>query len=247
MLRLKEVGLTKIYTGVESGCLSQLKRYNRSYTLEDMDHVINLLLDQLEIEIDIGFIMFDPYLTLAEMQQNLDYFSEKGLLEGNQWPFRPLAINDGAPLLSEMKSHPAKSKLLGKRNIDLMSYGYSFIEPNVQRIFTEIDQLSEQTREIFYALKQISKLHFAPWKQDEETRIAFELVKENGAIYLQLMKDLVRFYQDKNTDNCELFIIKAKKKIDELVLLCKKHIADRNIKTDAEDLTFKINHYLGEF
>ncbi|MCP4214424.1 MAG: B12-binding domain-containing radical SAM protein, partial [bacterium] len=80
LLRLKEVGLSKVYFGVEAGCPSQLKRYNRSYNLHELDAVIHLFREQLEMEIDVGFIMFDPHLTLKEMKQNIEYFIDKKLI-----------------------------------------------------------------------------------------------------------------------------------------------------------------------
>lgn len=218
--RLNEVGLVKIYFGAESGCSSQLQRYRRGYTLEELEATIRILRDELKIEIDIGFVMFDPNLSLQEMISNIRFFRKWNLITGNQWPFRPLIINTGSYIYENLKG----SNFLADLDINYMSYGYKFIDKNVQEIFTLIDSSNISSKTIFYALKVISKRQFSWDKKDNETILAQKYIETSGEIYLDAMEKLAEYFQGVSSNTIEGILSVAQQKINNLVMKIQQDI-----------------------
>jgi len=69
---LRRAGLQKVFLGVESGIERALETFHKRVTLEDSRRALKILEDQ-EIEVTVGFIMFDPYLTLEELTENVEF------------------------------------------------------------------------------------------------------------------------------------------------------------------------------
>lgn len=184
--RLKEVGLVKVFIGIETGSASQLRRYGRQgKKIDEVLEAITILRD-LEIGVDTGFIMFDPELTIPEMLENVRFFRDNDLMLYNQWPFRSMAVNQGARTVEMMR----KKGLLGKPDVNSMSYGLRFKDKEVEAVKNLLDDINMKTMSLFYALKMKSKKYFDPLKQDEGTMRAQEYVEANGYIYLDLMEKL---------------------------------------------------------
>ena len=184
-MRLKKVGLVRVYLGFESGNAAQLKRYCRGMTLNEMEQSARVISD-LGIDLDVGFIMFDPEMNIAEMKKNISFFRDNGLIRYNQWPFRPMVPNIGARCIVDL----SRKRLLISRNDTFMSYDAVYVDPQVEQIARVVDQVSSDTRSLFYALKMLSKKYFDPNKKDPESLLAQSLVEQNGLIYLDFMEQL---------------------------------------------------------
>jgi anaerobic magnesium-protoporphyrin IX monomethyl ester cyclase len=70
LLVLKEAGLSMVYLGLDSGSPLALERYRKDLIPEENLDAVKLLLD-LGIGVDFGFIMFDPWMSLADVRWNL--------------------------------------------------------------------------------------------------------------------------------------------------------------------------------
>ena len=69
---LTDLGLTRCFVGVESGVESQLSRFNKGVTVEQ--NTIGLrILSLCEIPVHLGFITFDPLMTLDELVAAYEY------------------------------------------------------------------------------------------------------------------------------------------------------------------------------
>ncbi|XCN74150.1 MAG: radical SAM protein [Candidatus Electrothrix aestuarii] len=75
--KLVSAGFNDIFVGIESGSPSQLNRYGKKSTIEINIESINIL-KNLNVNIDVGFIFFDPLVTIKELKENL-YFIKKHL------------------------------------------------------------------------------------------------------------------------------------------------------------------------
>jgi anaerobic magnesium-protoporphyrin IX monomethyl ester cyclase len=74
---LGKSGLISALIGVESANPHGLRVYNKRSTPEDNRKVIELF-RSWGINVDIGFIMFNPYATFAGMRQDVDFLEEYG-------------------------------------------------------------------------------------------------------------------------------------------------------------------------
>ncbi|MBU4318266.1 MAG: B12-binding domain-containing radical SAM protein [Proteobacteria bacterium] len=73
---LKSAGLRKVEIGIESMAPSQLRRYGKIANTEDNRRALSLL-EELGIAAEIFMVPFDPGVTRAEMEKNLDFYGER--------------------------------------------------------------------------------------------------------------------------------------------------------------------------
>ncbi|OFX84164.1 MAG: hypothetical protein A2W99_00100 [Bacteroidetes bacterium GWF2_33_16] len=235
---LKAAGMSKVYLGVESGCQSQINRYKKGSKLSAHSHVINMLRKEIGCEIDFGFLLFDPNLTLKEMSSDIKFFKDQDLLRGNQWPFRPIRVVHDTPLHKTL----LEAGQLGEFDENLLNYSYSFSDKKVQIIADIVDNLSAETREIFYAVKTISKLQISPGKQTKAAICALDIVKENALIYLDLMEALEKQIKKKIPD-IEPYKQLARKHIDNLIKKTKHEVEKGLLIEHADFLLQRIKEY----
>jgi len=80
LLRLLKIsGLRSLFVGFESGCDRALKTFNKKITVAQNRKAVDLI-KKVGIKCFPGFIMFDPYTTLEEIKQNIEFvdYVEKG-------------------------------------------------------------------------------------------------------------------------------------------------------------------------
>ena len=148
---LKEAGLTEVFIGVESGVQSQLDRYNKHVTVEQNKRAIEIARAS-GVKVRCGFIMFDPYTTVAEVQENMRFIREMGLDSDAKADFFPLltklAVFRGTPLEKRLRD----DGLLIERGLDI---DYKVKDPQlrmmmrVSRVSGLISGLVKRARRLF--------------------------------------------------------------------------------------------------
>jgi len=76
---LAKSGARSIFLGIESGCDAVLKRIGKRITRQQVVQAVRTVQDS-GIQLSIGFIMFEPDTTLAELAENYTLLDELGLL-----------------------------------------------------------------------------------------------------------------------------------------------------------------------
>jgi len=159
--------------------------------------------------------MFDKDVKPGEIAESIEFYKELELIESNQWVWRPMVINIGS-LLGE--------QMLNKHtDIDTnsMSIPYSIEDKIVEYMQKIVDFKSAETRDLFYALKVISKEDYNYSDPNSYNTVAHQLVKENGLIYVELLEKLVNLVQEVDD------------KVDYLVEKCIKNCTD-NVFSDKD-------------
>jgi len=239
LLRLKRAGLAKAYLGIESGCQSQVRRYRKGSQVTDHTRVIKMLRDDIDIELDFGFLLFDPDLTIEEMGEDIRFFRENDLLGGNQWPFRPVRVVVGTPLCDALQA----SGRLGELDENLLTYAFRFSDERVQRIADAVDKLSGETREIFSAIKVISRLQISHGRRTATAIRATQLVEENALIYLDLLDALILSAQQ-NITKMESLLQHARRRINELVEQATLDVESGSLQAHATYLMPLLQEYM---
>lgn len=114
---LRDVGLTQVFLGVESGSCTQLKRFGKRATVTESVRAIVKLID-LDIQVVMGFITIDHLMNFVELQENIDFLQKVGAFDPLRKVFvsdplvtlRPLAGSTYVKMLSKKKSHPGRRR-----------------------------------------------------------------------------------------------------------------------------------------
>lgn len=93
---LKKAGLVGVAIGVESDVERMLETYRKKTSKEINRQAINIL-RELKIDPLISFMMFDPYSTLDELKENLDFFRDINYVKYFHYT-RPLTLLAGYDL-----------------------------------------------------------------------------------------------------------------------------------------------------
>ncbi|MDD2582152.1 MAG: radical SAM protein [Desulfuromonadaceae bacterium] len=80
---LAGLGATSVFLGIESGCDSVLQRIGKRISTGQIRRAVRAVRDS-GIELHLGFIMFEPDSTLAELEENYNFLEEMGLLDDHE-------------------------------------------------------------------------------------------------------------------------------------------------------------------
>ena len=83
MAALADNGATSVFLGIESGCDSVLQRIGKRISTEQIRRGVRIVRES-GIELNLGFIMFEPDSTLAELEENYTFLEELALLDQHE-------------------------------------------------------------------------------------------------------------------------------------------------------------------
>ncbi len=135
-------GLKDLFVGLESGCDSQLRRYNKCTNVRINSIVTNIIkeLSQKGLTIDIGFIFFDFSMVPQEVEENLNFIEANQLYLLASSLFKPIRIQPFT------KTFVETTEVYGNQFIiDDLMYDYHFIDSTVEKIYTTYSRLRLET------------------------------------------------------------------------------------------------------
>ena len=127
---MKEIGFRSFFLGIESGSNTQLKRFNKGIDVTEIELSLELL-KRLGIEIDIGYILFDPFLTLEELKESLLFLKRNGLENHISRFAKRLRLVPYTPFFNYIN---LKKEQYDSNNVEQM---YLFNDANIQKIYDE--------------------------------------------------------------------------------------------------------------
>lgn len=137
---LKRAGLSTVGLGIEAGNQRQLDTFNKGATVEDNKQAIRTL-RKIGVEPGVGFIMADPYLTPAELVENVQFLKDVGIkLSDLSFPLGELWLFDGTDILERLRAE-------GRVRGDYLK-GYSYVATNrgFQMIYRAAAKLRNRIR-----------------------------------------------------------------------------------------------------
>ncbi len=133
---LKQAGLKRVFLGIESGQQDVLDYFNKLTTVEQNQAALELL-QELDVPVTIGFIMFTPHTSWREFTANVDYLMKSfgtasKLMESINDLFNALEIYPGTELVNLL----AKEGNLQGSVLD--GYSYRFLDWRVRLAYGAI-------------------------------------------------------------------------------------------------------------
>ena len=129
LLTLKKSGLREVFIGIESGAKHQVSRYKKASNAERNIQAIKKL-KSLNIQSDIGFIMFDPFVTIEELKFNIQFIKKAGIFSHPSRLTKALRIQ---PQTSFFDTYFNSNKQ--NLNLNNICYPYKFEHSNVSNVY----------------------------------------------------------------------------------------------------------------
>ncbi len=153
---LKYMGLKKVFVGIESAHQRGLNTFQKGTTVELNNRALKIL-DRLDIDYDIGFILIDPYTTYQELCENLQYLSDiKPRLKGRKCYLSvstSLKIYEGTPIFSQLQK---ENRLKGNY---IQGYNYHVEDDQVRRFqFIMAFIIEQHLLHLYYYLLYLRQL-----------------------------------------------------------------------------------------
>lgn len=191
LMALRDAGLQEVYIGFESGSESQLKRYRKGVTVQTHKEAIRIC-RELGIRVGGGFIMFDPFMNLDEIEENLRFLEDMELISTKRKDFvgdvfDVMRIQEGAPILAMLR----EAGLLDERIEETLFYNYRFRDPKIGRIVDECSKLAYEIENFMYNLKFIVSAKVMREENAPETLTLNEFLVAFRLLDLDLLRSLV--------------------------------------------------------
>ena len=133
---LKSAGLDCVFVGIESFVERQLKLYNKRILPEVNVEVIKLIKD-MQLNINIGFILFDPYLTIKEFKCNVEKLLSSKFYENCYFTQSPISCL--GPLYPMQYTQFYNELIELKMFDDSIFHKYKFVDPDIEYLYGKLD------------------------------------------------------------------------------------------------------------
>lgn len=153
LISLKAAGLREVFIGIESGAKEQVKRYKKASTAQRNILVLDLL-REVGVTFDIGFIMFDPEMSVNEILVNIEFLSNTGLNYHDARMTKSLRIEPGTPIVKE---YIAKDMLVGDMDIDQLVYPYRWSNSDTQEAYERFSEWEQEYSDDVYTIQAATR------------------------------------------------------------------------------------------
>jgi radical SAM superfamily enzyme YgiQ (UPF0313 family) len=150
---LQRAGLREVFIGIESGAKEQVRRYRKASTAQRNLKVLHML-RELGLQVDVGFIMFDPEMGLEELDLNLRFIHEAGLWDHDARLGKEIRLEAGTPLVEEYRE---KGLITGDLELDELTYPYRWRDPRVEQIHHAFRAWEQERREALYLIQAATR------------------------------------------------------------------------------------------
>lgn len=149
---LKRAGLREIFIGFESGEKKQINRYKKMTTVQKNMAAIKVL-DSVGVDLDAGFIFFDPNSTIENIRDNLDFILNTGLNTNYSRLLKKLRLQPFTKITDDFLLENPSSNI----NLNLVCYDYNFADSRVAEIFNNFSQWEAEDLDIIYNMQSFCR------------------------------------------------------------------------------------------
>ncbi|MBA7470512.1 hypothetical protein ES707_05799 [subsurface metagenome] len=191
---LKEAGLKNVFLGIESGCQSQLNRYGKNTTVNENRKAI-MILKEMGVDVECGFIIFDAYTSIEEIKENLRFISEFDIGTFNVISNR-LQVYGG----TRIKEILSRENNLVKNYFE---YDYSFRDKKVESIYKIITNALKPIHDVDILFK---KAIFIEQTERFEKNLSklFELRKRLSSVVVMKLNEVIQFVEKNDNTKASL-------------------------------------------
>jgi hypothetical protein len=150
---LKRAGLREVFVGVESGSSAQLRRYGKRVTPDLNKHALGVL-RKLGLQIDIGYILFEPETTFDELKINAQYLYELDLVDHYSRSIKDLRVQ---PLTGLAEKYARKGIISGALDLNTLRYPARYTDERVAWVRDKFVEFETEGMEEIYSLQSLCR------------------------------------------------------------------------------------------
>ncbi len=154
---LRASGLRKAFIGVESLSNAQLRRYGKGVDAAQSITSVKIVQDT-GIDVEIGFIPFDPFTTMQDLQENLTALRKSGLWRAVGNVFAKLRIQLGSPMSRTKRLQP----LITSLDREMIAYNWHFSDSRVAQIYNLCSDWWSPIEPIYWLTRNIERTTSTP-------------------------------------------------------------------------------------
>lgn len=152
--KMKQAGFREIFIGIESGSKEQIHRYGKGTTVDKSIQAINLI-RSLDMSVDIGFIMFDKFMNISQLQTNIQFLKDANLFSHEANLLKILRIQPRTLLSDDLRAEGIITDDL--LDINDLKYPYEFEDPKVGWIYKAYQEWESPMKNLYYNLQAASR------------------------------------------------------------------------------------------
>jgi radical SAM superfamily enzyme YgiQ (UPF0313 family) len=141
---LKEVGLSEVFVGLESGNQEMLRKYKKGHTIKQAEEAVKIL-QKYNIATQYGYIMIDPRMTFSQLKDNANFlFKIGGYAKQNM--FNKLNIYFETEIYKEIRTEKTDAFYM-QRNCDFKDIKvarFSELVFDAKSVFSKYDQMANK-------------------------------------------------------------------------------------------------------
>jgi len=191
---LKQAGLVKLFLGFESGVQSQIDRYGKGYKLQEFIEAKKIL-DELDIEYELGYITIDPLMTLEELYESLLFIKNNGCIPHISSIYKELRIQKGnRTYLERLRQYECQTgkSLVGNILFDEQRYDIiGYVDDRIATIVMIMKDYISENYKKYYELRRMTQYDENLSKHDAYTVIE-KLRYNDYDLLLKLTESLMK-------------------------------------------------------
>lgn len=186
---LKLAGLREVFIGVESLQKEQLKRYNKKSSADVNRRSIEFI-KELGLELDSGYILFDPVISFDELGSSIDYLTALNYNEIDSRCLKRLRLQPMTVICGNMSD-----MITGELDVNDLEYKYEFRDKKVGAVYEKYSAWEQTHKDGVWKIQSASRGEI-----DESLRDALKaLLGRIRDVDFQVIKYIYRAVKD----NCE--------------------------------------------
>jgi len=149
----KLAGLREVFLGIESGVNSQLNRYKKPVS-EDSNLKAISKIKKLNLQLDFGYILFDPEMTFQELKNNIYYLEDIKLSDSDARSIKKMRAQ---PMTKLTEQYFHNNLINGDLDLQSISYPLRYKDKEVENVKNEFELFEMKFAKDVYLLQAISR------------------------------------------------------------------------------------------
>ena len=201
--KIKKGGCNSLFVGVESGSNSQLKRFGKSVHESKIDTNVTskaiAFFKDKGIKLGIGWIGFDPLMSLKELKDNFKFIEDNNLLDMNINLNSSLRIQKGSRYIKMVGDK--NLGLLGDLQPNLFFHDSTYLDPRIGSIKDHLNVWTKESSAIEGKIHEAKFMVSTDPNKKQMYKSYIDIARPLQELTLKYMRALVAAFPESAEDN----------------------------------------------